>query len=76
MINCTEKNRLFCIDRVVQNTVPIWSRKYQKATPFSHIVIDNFLTSSFLKKVKEHFLKIEDASVTRKNITHYLKNGY
>ena len=76
MVKVREHQGVFYIQEVSDQFVDFLSSKYQSADPFPHIVIDDFLSPSFLEKVLEHFPKKEVAAVSHKSQRQYLKRGY
>lgn len=75
MISIKEKFGFYYIDGK-QVVAPALSHSYQTAEPFPHIVIDNFLPELFLDQVIAHFPSSEEATVSHKSGTQYLKRGY
>jgi Rps23 Pro-64 3,4-dihydroxylase Tpa1-like proline 4-hydroxylase len=50
--------------------------RYSAATPFPHIVLDDFLDPAFAESIVKHFPAKDAASVLRLNANAYLKRGY
>jgi len=75
MITVKEING-FCYIDGKQDVSSDLSQAYQTAEPFPHIVIDNFLPEFFLDQIITHFPLPEEATVSHKSDTQYLKKGY
>lgn len=76
MIKIVQKEGFLYMSSVEKAMTTILANKYQNATPFPHIVIDDFLPTFFVDYILKNFPAIERASVSHKSTTQYLKRGY
>lgn len=76
MIQVVEEQGTFFLELPNEQMLQFLKSKYQNALPFSHIVIDNFLSPFFIDKIINNFPQKKEASISHNSKTQHLKRGY